>query len=76
MKSLEEFIIDPIELDIFTSGFDKRIGKLDKLEFTYYTRDALSVLKKQFSLVDKTQFSISPEYECTTPNSVHSGIGR
>lgn len=76
IKSLEEVIIDPKGLDIFTTGFENRTRQLGQSHFTYYTRDIVSVLKKQFNLVDNNQLSTSPEYECTKPNDVHSGLGR
>lgn len=76
MISLEKLIIDRTKLDIFLTWLEKRIGYLGKSQFTYYTRDAVSVLRKPLNLVAKTTFINTPEYEYTTPKTVHSGLGQ
>lgn len=46
MKSLGEVITDLTELDIFTTGFEKRAEHLEYYSFTYYMRKSFYVLNK------------------------------
>lgn len=48
---LQEMIIDAKELEILSEGLEKRPRQIGESHFTYYTRDNVSVLKKQFNLV-------------------------
>lgn len=70
MKYVQEGIIDPTELYIFTTGFEKRTVQLGQSKFTYCTRDAVSACEKQFNLVPKKQVNTGPDCDYPTPNSV------
>lgn len=55
MNALQEVIMDEIEIRIFSHAFEKRNGQLGQSHFSYYTTDAILLMKKQFSLVDRRQ---------------------
>lgn len=46
MVALQEIVVDENELRIFNNGFEKRNVELGQSNFTNYTREPISVLKK------------------------------
>lgn len=74
INSLLAMIMDENELQVFKNGLEKRSGDLGQWKSTYYTTDDFSVLKKQFSLVDKTQLSTSQDYEGNMANDFYCGL--
>lgn len=55
VKTLQEVVIDPTELDMFTTRFGEKPGQLGQSHFTYYTRDIISLFKRQFHLIGLNQ---------------------
>lgn len=58
--ALQKRIVDENEKRLFSNRFYMRIGQLGQLYFTYYATETISVLKMQFSLVDRRQLRNSP----------------
>lgn len=76
MESLEEVIIDNTELNISMTGLEKKAEHPGQSNFTFYTRNYLSVLTKQFNLVDKMQLSVNTYLAFITTNALQSGPDR
>lgn len=60
---------------IFSDGLEKQNGRLGQSHFTYYARDAITVLKKQLILADRSELSTSLDYKANMPNAVYNRLG-
>lgn len=60
--ALQKRSIGETKLDSLTEGFENQSRQLGESHFTYYNSDVVSMLKKQFHLVYRSQLSTNQDY--------------